>query len=202
MLEPWQVVASTTSYEDQWLKVQSDRCLTSTGKFIEPYHVLHYPTWVNVVALTADAEIILVTQYRHGIKSILTELPCGSLERNDSNPEAAIRRELQEETGFARGHWFHTGSTYANPANHNNSVECFLAINVEQTQAVNPDESEHLEVLQKDFLEFLQQIWQGTIQLQGLHIAAIHFAVHFILVSQQPSLSILRKLLKKNIYES
>ncbi|MUG95543.1 hypothetical protein F7734_25545 [Scytonema sp. UIC 10036] len=70
MLEPWQVIGSTISYEDRWLKIQSDRCLTKTGKFIEPYHVLHYPTWVNVVALTANAEIILLSQYRHGVKLI------------------------------------------------------------------------------------------------------------------------------------
>jgi len=202
MLEPWQVVGSTISYEDRWLKVQSDQCLTSTGKLIEPYHVLQYPTWVNVVALTADAEIILARQYRHGAKSILIELPGGAMELSDSSPEAAIRRELQEETGFTEGQWFHTGSTYANPANQNNSVQFFLAIDVQQSQVMNADDNEEIEVIHEGFVEFLRQIWNGTVQLQGLHVAAIHFSVHFILISQQPSLTTLRQCLRNELFRN
>lgn len=63
MLEPWQVIGSTISYEDPWLKIESDQCLTKTGRLIEPYHVIQYPTWVNAVALTSHAEIVLVRQY-------------------------------------------------------------------------------------------------------------------------------------------
>lgn len=142
MLEPWQVIGSTISYEDAWLKVQSDRCLTKTGRFIEPYRVLQYPTWVNVVALTSDAEIVLVRQYRHGVAKILTELPGGIMEPSDDSPEAAIRRELMEETGCTGGEFFQLGCTYANPANQNNVVWSFLAISVQPTQELTLDPNE------------------------------------------------------------
>ena len=77
MLKPWKILDSSATYEDQWLKLRSDRCITKAGKIIEPFHILEYPTWVNVVALTKNEKIILVRQYRHGVVKILTELPCG-----------------------------------------------------------------------------------------------------------------------------
>lgn len=199
MLEPWQVIGSSTSYEDHWLKVRSDQCLTQAGRLIEPYHVLQYPTWVNVVALTADSEIVLVRQYRHGVAKILVELPCGSVEPSDESPEVAIRRELQEETGFTGGELFQIGCTYANPANQNNLVWSFLAVGVRQSQELSLDPNEAIEVRREGFTGFIRQLWQGSQKLQGLHVAAVHFAVHFILKSQQPNLASLSQALRDEL---
>jgi 8-oxo-dGTP pyrophosphatase MutT (NUDIX family) len=199
MLYPWQVIESSISYEDPWLKVQSDHCLTKTGKLIAPYHVLQYPTWVNVVALTSSAEILLVRQYRHGAARILTELPSGAVEPSDGDPETAIRRELVEETGFSGGEFFQLGCTYANPANQNNLVWSFLAIGIQPTQGLQLNFNEEVEVLRRDFKEFLQQVGQDSIQLQGLHVAALHFAVSFILQNQISSLVVLRQALRDEL---
>ncbi|NEU72195.1 NUDIX hydrolase [Hassallia byssoidea VB512170] len=202
MLENWQVIGSTTTYEDAWLKVQSDRCLTRSGKLIEPYHVLQYPSWVNVVALTSNAEILLIRQYRHGVAKILMELPSGAVERSDQNPEAAIRREVMEETGFSGGEFFQLGCTYANPANQNNLVWSFLAVGVQPTHELKLDFNEEIEVVREDFKEFLKLVWQGNIQLQGLHVAALHFAVSFILQNQMPILGKLRQGLTDQLFSS
>lgn len=199
MLEPWQVIGSTISYEDPWLKIQSDQCLTKTGRLIEPYHVIQYPTWVNAVALTSHAEIVLVRQYRHGVAKILTELPSGGMEPSDENPEAAIRRELIEETGFTGGQFFQLGCTYANPANQNNLVWSFLAVGVQPTQELRLDFNEEVEVIREDFTRFLRQVWQGNIQLQGLHVAALHFAISFIRQNHLPSLATLRHALRDEL---
>ncbi len=173
--------------------------MTKSGKVIEPYHVLQYPTWVNVVALTSDTEILLVRQYRHGVARILTELPSGAVESSDENLEAAIRRELMEETGFTGGEFFQIGCAYANPANHNNLVWSFLAIGVQLTQELKLDFNEEVEVIREDFKEFIKQVWQGNLQLQGLHIAALHFAVFFIFQNQMPIFGKLRQELKENL---
>ena len=75
MLKPWVVEDSRITYADRWLKVRTDRCVSPSGPVIDPFHVLEYPAWVNVVALTPDGEIVLVRQYRHGVQQILLELP-------------------------------------------------------------------------------------------------------------------------------
>ena len=59
-LEPWRVVGSRISFEDRWLKVRTDRCVDRSGRIIDPYHVLEFPSWINVVPVTKDrAEIVL-----------------------------------------------------------------------------------------------------------------------------------------------
>ena len=115
MLKPWVVEDSRITYADRWLKVRTDRCVSPSGPVIDPFHVLEYPAWVNVVALTPDGEIVLVRQYRHGVQQILLELPAGVVDPNDT-PASAALRELREETGFEAEELHLTGSMDAEPA--------------------------------------------------------------------------------------
>lgn len=121
------------------------------------------------------------------------------MEPSDENPEAAIRRELIEETGFTGGQFFQLGCTYANPANQNNLVWSFLAVGVQPTQELRLDFNEEVEVIREDFTRFLRQVWQGNIQLQGLHVAALHFAISFIRQNHLPSLATLRHALRDEL---
>ncbi len=52
-----------------------------------------------VLPVTADKEIIIIKQFRHGSDSIQTELPGGNVEEKENPMETAIR-ELEEETGY------------------------------------------------------------------------------------------------------
>ncbi|MGZ3639783.1 MAG: NUDIX domain-containing protein, partial [Ktedonobacterales bacterium] len=61
------------------------------GTAVESYHVLEYPTWVNVVALTNDGQLVLVREYRHGAGRVVVGLPAGSVESGDADPMVAIR---------------------------------------------------------------------------------------------------------------
>ncbi len=54
---------------------------------------------VCVLALTTDNRIILAKQFRPGPEKYLLDLPGGALEK-DETPEAAMQRELLEETGY------------------------------------------------------------------------------------------------------
>jgi hypothetical protein len=63
--KPWRVMRSTITHRDPWLTVRSDACRTGRGQTLDPYHVLEFSDWVNVVALTPDSAIVLVHEYRH-----------------------------------------------------------------------------------------------------------------------------------------
>lgn len=64
---------------------------------------------VAIVAITTDDRIVLVEQHRPPIDGPVIELPAGlvgdAASIEDESPEAAARRELLEETGFASDHW-------------------------------------------------------------------------------------------------
>ena len=91
--KPWTVTASKYLVQDKWLTVRADRCQTARGVTVDPYYVLEYPDWVQIVAFDADNRILVTQQYRHAAGSLCLELPCGIVEAADETPLAAARRE-------------------------------------------------------------------------------------------------------------
>nr|WP_289851989.1 NUDIX hydrolase [Rhizobium sp. SSA_523] len=112
---------------DRWINVRADRCVTASGARIEPYYVLSYPDWVNVVAITARQELVFVRQYRHAIGDWVTELPGGIADQQDEALHLSARRELLEETGYETAADLEpVCALHANPATHTNTIHTFL----------------------------------------------------------------------------
>jgi 8-oxo-dGTP pyrophosphatase MutT (NUDIX family) len=195
MLKPWVVQESRITYQDQWLKVRTDRCVGQGGRVIDPFHVLEYPEWVNVVALTAEGDIVLVWQYRHGVRQILLELPAGIVEPEDT-PAAGATRELREETGYAAQEMHLTGSMDANPATQTNRSWSFLATGVTKVGRQRLDDTEDIEVSVEPFVPFAQRAIRGELNLQGLHLAGVHCAIWHILGSSDELLRPVREELR------
>ena len=205
MVRPWRVIASETAFRDRWLTVRSDTCVTSDGVEVSPYHVIEYPDWVNVVALTRNgARLILVREYRHGRGEVLSGLVSGTLEPSDGDDlaaaaETAARRELQEETGYVGGRFVRILDSYPNPANHSNRVSSFLAFDVEPSPARALDPTESIEILFDDLDATLLQLRDGDLRMQAMHVAALWSAAARIMAddSLPPSAQALRKKLRR-----
>jgi ADP-ribose pyrophosphatase len=64
--------------------------------------------YVGVIALTPDNKVVIARQFRPGPEKVMEEIPGGGLEPGEE-PEAAARRELQEETGYVPEAMEHLG---------------------------------------------------------------------------------------------
>lgn len=201
MVRKWKVIESKITYQDKWLKIRSDYCLTGEGRTVNPYHVLEYPTWVNVVALTPKYEIILVKQYRHGARKILKGLPSGSVEPTDENLLAAIKRELKEETGFTGGKFYKTGQAYVNPAMQNNLVHSFLATGVRPKSSLTTytTASEETKVTIEPFLRVFKDVKSKKFEFQSLYLLSIFFAINFLLTNPKNEFKTLKHQLQNEL---
>ncbi len=180
----WKIEESNYLIDDQWLKVRVDKCSMPDGKIVQPYYVLEYPTWVNVFGITKKNEVVLIKQYRHGLRRTVLELPCGAMEEQDKSPMDAARRELLEETGYTSENFIQTGIVSPNPANHNNLTYCFLALNLEKVKTPHLDETEDLETVLKPYSDTVKMLKNGEF-LQAMHISSVFYGMNYIEVEKK-----------------
>lgn len=135
------------------------------------FYVLDAPEWINVIALTADEEVLLVEQYRYGIQEPTLEIPGGMVDRGEEPLESA-RRELLEETGYRSEEWESLGKVSANPAIMTNFTHIYLAANCVYEGADNPDTHERIIVHRLPLRDFLEKVNEGTIH-HSIVVAAV-----------------------------
>jgi 8-oxo-dGTP pyrophosphatase MutT (NUDIX family) len=172
----WEILSSNYVVKDRWLTLRVDECRNVDGQVIAPYYVLEYPPWVNVLALTPEHNVVLIKQYRHGIRQVILELPGGALDEQDASILDAAKRELREETGYAAEEWRETGTFCASPNNHTNTSHCFLAFGARYVLEPQLEPSEHIAVVLMSLDEFLERAYQGELR-HSHHVAALFFAV-------------------------
>jgi ADP-ribose pyrophosphatase len=171
----WKTLSSEYLFKDNWLTMRADTCETPQGKKVSPYYVYEFPDWVMAVALTADGRFILERQYRHALGVTCIELPGGCVDPADVSLEAALRRELLEETGYGFQSVEYLGKVSANPATNSNWAHLYLATGgtVRQEQSLDPNEE--IEVLLFSFEELKQLLRENAIA-QSMHVAAFFYA--------------------------
>ena len=174
MIHPWKKVGEKIDYDCGFFKIRVRRSLSPlTGKN-HPFYVLSTNDWVNIVALTPEKKILLVSQYRHGSDQISLETPGGAVDPGDPGPETAARRELLEETGYEAREWFLLGKVQPNPAILDNTCYFYLALGAVPVAPLKLDEAEELELSLEDMENIPALVESGQIQ-HALVVAAFHF---------------------------
>jgi 8-oxo-dGTP pyrophosphatase MutT (NUDIX family) len=166
------VLRSTYAVADEWLRLRSDVVQTPDGQTLSPCPVIEHPDWVDVIALTADLNIVLVDQFRHSVGSVRTEFPAGTVDDGEE-PLAAIQRELLEETGYASGEWHLLGTAPVYPALQTNRIYSFLALNARRVGGQALDEGEVIHAYELPFTQFIDKVQSGAIELPALQLAGL-----------------------------
>lgn len=174
--DAWEVLTSRYVVKDRWLTLRADECRTTDGKSISPYYVLEYPPWVSVLALTPEDNVVLIKQYRHGIRRTILELPGGAMDEEDASVSDAVRRELREETGYVTDELIETGHLCASLSNHTNMIHCFLAFGARYVTEARREPFEQIEVVLMALEELLERAYRGQLP-HSHHVASLFFAV-------------------------
>lgn len=171
-MRPWKLLSSQQSESFKIFNLRVDRaCSPRTNKAYD-FYILESADWVNVIPLTPRNEVVLIRQYRHGIRQGTLEIPGGIVEKNDS-PEEAARRELAEETGYRDSEMHLLGSVHPNPAFLNNRCHTFLAKGVSPAREQEQDEKEDIGVVVRPLEQIPTLIRDGEIT-HALVLAAFY----------------------------
>jgi 8-oxo-dGTP pyrophosphatase MutT (NUDIX family) len=136
--------------------------------------VVESADWINVIPLTDDRQVVLVRQFRHGVRQITLEIP-GGLAGPGEDPAEAGLRELREETGYAARRMRRLGWVWPNPAIQNNACHFFLAEGAHRVGDPTPDPGERIEVVTRPLAEIPALIQAGEIR-HALVVAAFGLA--------------------------
>jgi 8-oxo-dGTP pyrophosphatase MutT (NUDIX family) len=120
------------------------------------------PDWVNVIAFTEDLELLVVEQFRHGIDGPTWEIPGGGCDPGEA-PDAAARRELEEEAGYRPGAWIPLGSCTPNPATQANRCHTFLALDCRPAAELSLDPAEELRLWAFGWGEWEDRLRSGEV---------------------------------------
>ena len=144
---PWDVRESGLVFDHPWARVRRDVCVTAPGTEPIEYFSFEGPDFAIVFAVTDAGDVLLTRQYKHGIGEIVYELPAGMIDGDDASTEAAARREVLEETGYAGGDWAALGVLYASPSKSKVRAHAFLARGVVRVAEPSPDANEAIAVV-------------------------------------------------------
>lgn len=169
----WQRLSSRYLVKEKWATLRVDTCKLQNGTVKDDYFVLEYPNWVNAIALTKENKLILVRQYRHAADIISLEIPGGVID-GDEQPEAAVKREMLEETGYSFESAELIATLYPNPATANNKTFTYLLKGGVKTHELHLDEHEILNVEEYTIAEVKQLLKENKID-QALHVAALYY---------------------------
>jgi 8-oxo-dGTP pyrophosphatase MutT (NUDIX family) len=135
MIQPWKRIGSRPVGDFRVFTVKSDTKVSPRTQAAHDFFVINCANWVNVIALTADRQLVMIEQYRHGSNTVELEIPGGILDAKDASPVSGGLRELREETGYAGERPQIIGQIFPNPAIMSNT--CYTVL-VENCQLKHP----------------------------------------------------------------
>lgn len=105
--------------------------------------VVYHPAVVGALVVNQRQQVLLVQQWREPIKQLSWEIPAGLIDKTDQTPLAAMKRELNEETGYQARIWERLGQFYSSPGFTDEQITLFYAQNlakVTNKKAMDADE--------------------------------------------------------------
>jgi ADP-ribose pyrophosphatase len=142
----WSVQQEALHADCKVFRVYKEHCHHPLDHREGDFFVIHSNDWVLALPITDDGRIVMVRQFRFGLRDLSTEVPGGIMDKGE-NPLLTAVRETEEETGFTGGKATLLGSCAPNPAIQRNQCHFVLLEGVRATGTRALDEHEELQVI-------------------------------------------------------
>jgi 8-oxo-dGTP pyrophosphatase MutT (NUDIX family) len=153
----WKVLESIPVFSSPFITVYKDKLQKPDGAIVADYYSVKRSDAVFIVPLTKDKKVLLVNQFKNGVKDLVWELPAGFIEAKEEPVEAA-RRELLEETGYKEEEIISLGSFVPNLGISSNKNYLFIAKNIKKVAEQKLDQNEDIEFEFFDFEKLIKDV--------------------------------------------
>jgi ADP-ribose pyrophosphatase len=126
-LDREKTISSKMIYDGRAVKFRVDTIQMPDGRETTR-EIVEHAECIAVVAVDEKDNVLLVRQYRTPIEKELLEIPAGGIDTGEK-PEEAVRREMQEETGFLPRKLVRLGGFYSAPGFCTEYLHLYLATN-------------------------------------------------------------------------
>jgi ADP-ribose pyrophosphatase len=161
-VRPWRELDTRRLLQCRIFSVDESTAESPTDGSRHSFYRLSCADWVQLIALTALNELVMVRQYRHGSSGITLEVPGGLVESGEDPAQAALR-ECLEETGYRAERAELLGALNPNPALFPNRISTYWARNAERVANIVQSPTEHTEVVLVPLAELPDALRNGTI---------------------------------------
>jgi ADP-ribose pyrophosphatase len=175
MIKPWQKTGSKPSGDFRIFTIRTDRKVSPRTGAEREFYILDSVNWVNVIATTADQQLVMVEQYRHGSDTVELEIPGGLIDAKDASPAAGGMRELREETGYEGEKPEIIGQIFPNPAIMSNTCYTLWVRNCELKHPLQWDHDEDLITRLVPWADIPKLVATGKIRHALVVVALYHF---------------------------
>lgn len=176
MENKWKVLDTRTEFSSPFMRLIADHCSHLERDLEHTFYRLEFRDWVNIVPITPEKEVVLVKQHRWGTGCETLEIPGGTLDAREEEPFAAVRRELNEETGYDSEDIVLLGKVQVNPAIQDNYCHFFLALGATKRGEQELDSTEDISLVTVPLSQVIPLILDGTIR-HSLAIQSLLYAL-------------------------
>jgi ADP-ribose pyrophosphatase len=153
-------LSSQIIYEGRAVRLRVDTVQTVGGRQTTR-EIVEHADCVAVVAVDAEDNVLLVKQFRKPVEKELLEIPAGGIDAGE-DAEAAVIREMREETGLWPQRVERLGGFYSSPGFCSEYLYLYLATELTPSQLYAEDTA-GIEVVQVPIKQIPELITSGRI---------------------------------------
>jgi ADP-ribose pyrophosphatase len=169
-------LSSQVVFAGRALKMRVDTVLTADGRR-STREIVERSDCVAVIAIDNKGNVLLERQFRQAIDKELLEIPAGGIDAGEK-PEAAVVREMREETGFRPQKVIKLIGFFSSPGYTTEYLHLYLATDL-IPDPLSAEDSAGIEVMWVTPAQISEMISSGKIQ-DAKSIAGLLFYVEYL----------------------
>ena len=138
--------------------------------------IIEHSACIAVVAIDEKNKVLLVSQYREAVEKELLEIPAGGIDPGE-DAETAVKREMQEETGYLPQKLKNLGGYYLAPGYSTEYLHLYLASDLAPSRLVAED-TEGIKLVRVPISQIRMLLTSGKIT-DGKSIAGLYMFLEY-----------------------